>query len=396
MRSILMATLCLTLPSLVNAQASDVYNPSEPVVSEAPSQLTPVQPEGTMPVLFTSGPFVTSSGTGPGGSDISLLQNGTLGLTTLGATCTGAFSLADDFVVPAGQTWNMTGARFHGYQTGSPTSPSTFTAVSFQILNGRPGDVGTTVLFGDLTTNRFASSAWSNAYRTAEGAVGTTRPVMTTVANVGSPITLTAGTYWIEFRLTGSGASGPFCPPISIIGQTTTGNAVQGNAGAYAPFNDGGTMTPQGVPFSILGNIAQGQLGVSSSALTFGSQQVGFSSNQTLTLSNIGNGPLSITNLAGPSAPFSIVGGTCGATPISIAPGTGCTIQVRYTPTANGNSNGSIVITTSLPSTTTVTLSGTGVVVNTALIPVNSNWALFALFGVLLSLGVFAVARRGS
>ncbi len=58
---------------------------------------------------------------------------------------------------------------FFGYQTGSTTT-STFTGVRVRIVSfsgdlaGQPRDAAP-VVFGDLTTNRFASTAFTNAYR---------------------------------------------------------------------------------------------------------------------------------------------------------------------------------------------------------------------------------------
>lgn len=53
----------------------------------------------------------------------------------------------------------------------------------------------------------------------------------------------------------GSLASGPWAPPITINGQTTTGDALQftTSSGSWAPANDTGTYTQQGMPFLILG-----------------------------------------------------------------------------------------------------------------------------------------------
>lgn len=51
-------------------------------------------------LLWDNGPLVNSPGTGPGGSDHSLLQNVSLGMTTLGAAnYVPRFSMADDFEV---------------------------------------------------------------------------------------------------------------------------------------------------------------------------------------------------------------------------------------------------------------------------------------------------------
>src|SRR4030067_1536487 len=51
--------------------------------------------------------------------------------------------------------------------------------------------------------------------------------------------------------------SGPWAPPITILGQITTGNALQytSSSGAWAPALDTGTDTQQGFPFVIEGTL---------------------------------------------------------------------------------------------------------------------------------------------
>jgi hypothetical protein len=68
---------------------------------------------------------------------------------------------------------------------------------------------------------------------------------------------LPPGTYWIDWQMDGTLASGPFVPPVTILGQTTTGNARQWlNGGDWNPVHDTGTGTPQGLPFILRGYIA--------------------------------------------------------------------------------------------------------------------------------------------
>ncbi|MGQ0801481.1 MAG: choice-of-anchor D domain-containing protein, partial [Pseudomarimonas sp.] len=362
MRSLILAALCLSAPMLAHGQSADVYDPNEPVVTQPSAQPGNSElPAGMGTVLVSGGPFVTSVGTGPGGSDISLLQNGTLGLTTLGAGFGAAttFSVTDDFVVPAGQTWQLSGVRFFGYQTGSPTAPSSMNDVRYQIWNGRPGDMGSTVLFGDLTTNRFVSSVWTNAYRTAEGAVGTTRPIMAAIGGVGAPISLTAGTYWIEWKMGGTLPSGPFQPTVSIIGQTVTGNARQGNSGVFVDLLDGGTMTAQGLPFEILGNISAGNLTITTSPLDFGTVAVGGTGTGSITLGNDGSGNLTVSALA-PTAPFARTGGTCGDVPITIAAASNCTVTFSFSPAVTGAVTQVVTVTSNGTGANSLTLQGTG------------------------------------
>src|SRR5690606_12205982 len=202
-------------------------------------------------VLYDNGPFVTHPGAGPGGSDHSVLQVASLGMTTLGGNVGALWDarMADDFTVGAGG-WDVETITFYGYQTGSSTA-SSFTGVNYRIWDGPPDQPGSTVIYGDTTTNRMLETSWTNAYRVSETTVDTTRPIMSIVAEGG--FQLAEGTYWLDWQLDGDLTSGPWQPPITIIGQTTTGNGLQFFEGVWQTFLDSGTNTPQGSPFTIQG-----------------------------------------------------------------------------------------------------------------------------------------------
>jgi hypothetical protein len=214
---------------------------------------------GPRAILFDNGPLVNSPGTGVGGADESVLQNNTLLMTTLGAGHQFAlgYRVADQFTIPAGETWDITNITTFAYQTGSSTS-STMTQVSIEIRDAMPP--GGSVVFGDLSTNYLGTTAWTNIYRVSESSTGTSsdRPIMAQVNDV--VVTLGEGTYWVSWSTDGSLASGPWAPPITITGQTTTGDGLQSlDAGvSYAALTDGGTLTPQGLPFIVEGTVQGG------------------------------------------------------------------------------------------------------------------------------------------
>lgn len=99
-------------------------------------------------------------------------------------------------------------------------------------------------------------------------------------------------------------------------------------------------------------------------ALTFGSQAVGgTTTSQTVTLSNTGTGPLSVTSasLVGTNqADFIRVSDAC--TGASVAPGSSCTVSVAFSPTARGARSATLRFTDNAAgSPRAVSLSGTGV-----------------------------------
>jgi len=259
---VLTAVMLVSLPVL--AGAASEYNSKETNKegSENASNLRPIPAEewifgapvwrpAEAGVLYDNGPVANSFGTGANGEDESVLQTTSLQMNTLGAghQVLNNNRVADDFVVPTGETWEVNTATFFAYQTGS-SNVSTITAVNVQIWDGVPGEAGSNVIFGDGVTNRMTDTEFSNILRVTEETTGisTDRPIMAQTATIGIP--LTEGTYWIDWQTDGTLGSGPWAPPITITGQNTTGNALQSIDGApYLELLDSGTGTAQGLPF---------------------------------------------------------------------------------------------------------------------------------------------------
>ncbi|MBX3377279.1 MAG: hypothetical protein KF678_09800 [Phycisphaeraceae bacterium] len=152
------------------------------------------------------------------------------------------FRVADDFTVPAGSSWTVSGFTFYGYQTGSGTPVSSFTGATVQIWNGPPNSAGSSVIAGDTVTNVLTSSTWSNTYRHFNAACDLTRPIYANKVTLAAPVVLPAGTYWVDFNTTGSLASGPWCVPVTVTGSNgyCAANAIQFTGTAWANIQDGG------------------------------------------------------------------------------------------------------------------------------------------------------------
>jgi hypothetical protein len=239
------------LAALVNAENAEVS-------ANQASAFTPGMKElgaNSRALLYDNGPLVNAPGQGSGGADASVLQQD-LGMNSYGFNVNqvGGFHMADDFVVDV--TWEVESITLYAYQTGSGNT-STMTGGYLRIWDGAP-NAGGTVVWGDMTTNRMTSTAFTNIYRVLNTALlNTDRPIMEVVCATPG-LTLEPGTYWVEYALTGSTASGPWSAPITITGQTTTGNALQLSGGAWQQLLDSGTSTPQGVPFLIHGTAEGG------------------------------------------------------------------------------------------------------------------------------------------
>jgi Ca2+-binding RTX toxin-like protein len=111
-------------------------------------------------------------------------------------------------------------------------------------------------------------------------------------------------------------------------------------------------------------NVPAPAASVSPEALGFGNVVVGSpSATQQVTVASTGTGPLTISAVAltgTDETQFSIVANTCGTT---VAAGTSCTVDVRFTPTTAGARSASLQVTHDAAGTpSTVALTGTGVV----------------------------------
>lgn len=238
----------------------DPSSASEDVSTASPAGASQAAPDNGViwrapeAVLWDNGPLVNFPGAGAGGADESRLQSTSLGMTTIGFghQVLNNNWIADDFTISDAAGWTVNSATFFAYQTNSTTT-STMTNVNWILYNGDPSAGGTVITTG----GGLQSTAWANMYRTTETTIGaTSRPIMATTVNMGG-LFLPAGAYWLAWQTDGTLASGPWAPPITINGQTTTGNGLQslGNTTSWAPANDGGTLTRQGFPFILEGAV---------------------------------------------------------------------------------------------------------------------------------------------
>jgi len=243
------ATLC---PDTQETQQLTICNVGDVPLTWDLTEVVP--PKGTQDVLWDNGPMVTHPSGGYNGNPASALQTA-LGMNTygFGNQYYYQYRMADDFEITEPAGCQVDQVTFYAYQTGTYGYPpvSTMTGLYYQIWDGSPDDPGSSVVFGDLVTNRMTSTGWSGIYRVLDTALtDSSRPIMADVASAG--VHLPPGTYWLEWMTDGSGASGPWAPPITILGQTTTGNGLQYTT-AWAAALDTGTSTQQGLPFVVEG-----------------------------------------------------------------------------------------------------------------------------------------------
>ncbi len=192
--------------------------------------------------IYSNGPVVPT----PGGFSILAAPRTTFGF---GDQTVSGNAVADDFVVPAGDTWNISSINFYGYQTGAVGF--TFQQATWSVLAG-DANTGTVVASGVTAV----TNGGLVGYRAQTSApTDTSRAIFSVLADM-SDFSVGAGTYWLRWSLTGTAASGPWQPPTS---DNAVGNARQLTsltAGLYAPLIEIGSGLAPTLPFSLNGSIS--------------------------------------------------------------------------------------------------------------------------------------------
>lgn len=197
--------------------------------------------------------------------------------------------------------------------------------------------------------------------------VGVTSPEQTvTLANTGlaslDVTELTAAA--APFARTGSGTCAAGLPITLAVGASCT-LSYSFTPTAAGVANQTLTVTanaPGSGTIALSGTGVSGALTVSPNPAAFGNQRVGTTSAPTtVTLTNTGDGSVSVTALPDPAAPFARTGGSCGSLPITLAAGASCTVLYTFTPTATGPANSSVVIVSTPGGSNTLQLTGTGI-----------------------------------
>ncbi len=208
-------------------------------------------------IIYNNGPIITQTGAGAYGKDVSEVQT-SMGMNTLSYNTFWeiGYRNADDFTVDEGEEFVISGIGFYNYQTGTDTVP-TINYLDFRIFDGSPELEETDTLYDFYDQNILSGSKWTGIYRVFDTDLqNSERPVMLSVATFeeSNAIHLFPGTYWLDWASGGEIISGPWTPFISILGQTTTGNALHLGYGGWEIWEDDGTLHPtQGMPFILYG-----------------------------------------------------------------------------------------------------------------------------------------------
>ena len=241
---------------------------------------------------------------------------------------------------------------------------------SLVITDSAPGSPQVVNLTGNTSTVTLSSSSLAFGFQqvgtpSAAQAVTVTNSSSNTVLNI-SNISATG-----DFSETDNCIKAKLQPGTNcVINVTFTPTAAVASAGAIT-ISDDGSGSPQIISTTGTG-VLEPQATLSQASLGFPDEPVGTTSpTQLVTLSNAGNAPLNISGIAA-TGDFA-QNNNCGAI---LAVNAGCTITVKFTPTATGNRTGALTVTDNAAnvagSTQTVHLSGNGLTVPVVTLSTNT------------------------
>ncbi len=242
------------------------------------------------PAIYDNGPLATGDRTdsgvfAPAGYLWSELQidPASPGVANTNAGSTGAvttttvFRLADDFTVPAGQTWTLREAEFVVYRTGHTEPAAPVEHVSLQIWNGPPNDPDSELLCGNPVSNVLQSARQLGLLRIFNSVISpalsptSTRPLWALTTSIPADCAgqdfFGPGTYWLDWNSRAPGLAQHFAPTVTFPGARGRdgSNAMQWQGTLWQAVVDGGNpMTPpdvpQDFPFKLYGSIGGNDL----------------------------------------------------------------------------------------------------------------------------------------
>ncbi|MDX2115779.1 MAG: hypothetical protein SFZ24_09225 [Planctomycetota bacterium] len=192
---------------------------------------------------------------------------------TVSADQDGVHRVADDFIVSNPGGWIVERLAVYAYLTSTaPGAP--FSAATVRILRGGPpGAPGSSVVWGDTTTNRLQSQTATNVYRVFNSVTlplgpmpDLSRRVWRVELNI-PLLSLAPGTYWVDWQLVTTDPGARALSPTVTVAGVRSGehfNARQftpvNGVAAWAPIVDGGKPSssadlPVDLPFILMGRV---------------------------------------------------------------------------------------------------------------------------------------------
>ena len=306
---------------------------------------------GTQPSILVT-PSSVSFGSVPVGTtatqSISLKNVGTANLSVSADSVTGT-----GFAVTAFSAQTLAPGNSMSFNaTFTPNSTASVTG-SISVTTDAPGSPTVIPLSGTGTQAGMSVTPSSVSFGNVTDGTSSTQAI--TLKNTG-----TANLVVSAASATGTGFS-----INGFTAQTVAPNGTMSFNAVFSPTTTGAVTgsisvstnlagSPTAIPLS--GTGTQAGVSVTPSSVAFGNVVVGTNGTQIITLKNTGTANLIVSSEGVTGTGFSVTGFTAQ----TIAPNNSMTFNAVFTPAATGAATGSISVTTSLPSPTTIPLSGTG------------------------------------
>ena len=258
---------------------------------------------------------------------------------------------------------------------------------SLSITHNASGSPGSVSLSGTATAAAAPAASLTSSLAFGSVNVGTASTAQTaTLSNTGTAAltlgTLTTGS--TEFTITGgtcaAGGSVAAAGSCTVIIGFTPSAAGARSANLVVTHN--ASSAQSSAALSGTGVALSPVIGVSPTTLSFSQTFTTTSAAQTITVSNSGNAPLTISTLTlsgAQAAEFQIATGTTCTAGGSVAANASCLVKVAFTPTASGARSASLAIThNATGSPSSVTLNGTGTATAQPAISLNAATLTFA------------------
>jgi len=388
-------------PTVVTVVASDA-SAGEPASGQGTGTFTFSRTGSTAAALTVN---FSVSGTATSGSDFTAL--GSTAIFSAGsATATAVVAALDDVLVEGSETVVVTLGAGAGYAVGSPAAATvtiqddeagstSFVAshvagtlrnnfsgwVGMQVTVGASPvtvtELGRIMVSGNSGTHPVKLVKVSDGQDVPGGAVSIAMSGGTVgqfkYATLASPVVLAANTnYWLMSQETFGGDSWSDLNTTVTTTSVATVNSAAYGTGPGAWFAIAGpnqTYGPVNFKYGAGGVPATRIVGLSGN-LAFGSVTVGATAQQTLTISNTGSAPLTVSGVSYPSG-FS--GNWAAGT---IAAGASQVVTVTFAPTLASGYGGTITVSSDATGgANTIAASGTGVAAATRIIGLSGNLA---------------------
>lgn len=253
-------------------------------------------------LLYDNGPIFNSAGTGAGGADESYPVSPVSNLAIASST---PARIADDFII-TDNAWDIDSISFFDIIPFCPVNQFAYSAYYVRIWNGKPGENGSHVVWGDRTNNKLSSTVWSNAYRVDPQYPGsTTYPIFKNTCSTEGLI-LNAGHYWVEAQAYSSEVPTTYAPPVATM-HPATGNATWLNEKTNVWQDWQSNTYPLGMPFLVFGSTVNMNIDAGIASLLSPVSNSGLTASEQVTIKVKNYGSQSISNI--PVA-YSINGGT--------------------------------------------------------------------------------------